>query len=128
MNFEIFMMCFKLIVALIITLILIYAMSKALGKGATKFNGYRHMEILERMQITKECTLLIVKIQEKGCVLAASHAGIEKLYELSEEEVKNIEKDKEKIKQDDVFLKIFNELGQKDSKIITKFKKKGPKE
>lgn len=127
MNFEIFIMCFKLIVALIITLALIYVMSKALGKGTQKFNGYRHMQILERMQVTKECTLLIVKIESRGCVLAVSSGSIERLYELSEEEIKNIEEDKEKLKQDDIALKFFNEFSQRNKQIITKFKKKDKK-
>jgi len=71
----------------VIALILIF------GKMGSKFNlntNYRYMKILERLPISKDNTLLVVKVGEKGFLMSSSTGKIEILREIDGAELESI--------------------------------------
>lgn len=128
MNFEFFKMIIQLIFALAATLGLMFLSVKLMG---TKLNGInnRYIKVIERVQVTKENAILIVKIGEKGYIMTSTAGHMEKLSELSEEEINIIEEDKRKSSQEmasyyvglvsklkKVFLGIVNNKKSKEEK------------
>jgi len=87
------------------------------------------MRVIERVQVTKENTILIVKIGQKGYVMTSSAGHMEKLSELSEEEINIIEEDKKKAAQD--MAENYNKLMLKSKtsflKIVKNIKSKEEK-
>ncbi len=73
-------MLIKLIIFLPIILGSIYLIGKMFGKGdIVKGNK---MKVIERLQLSKDNTLLIVRIEDKYYLMASSHGKIEILEEL----------------------------------------------
>jgi len=71
----------------VIALILIF------GKMGSKFNlntNNKYMKILERLPISKDNTLLVVKVGEKGFLMSSSTGKIEILREIDGAELESI--------------------------------------
>lgn len=71
----------------VIALILIF------GKMGSKFNlntNDKYMKILERLPISKDNTLLVVKVGEKGFLMSSSTGKIEILREIDGAELESI--------------------------------------
>lgn len=71
----------------IIALILIF------GKLGTKFNlgtGNKYMKVLERLPLSKDNSLAIVKVGDKGYLMSSSTGKIEILKELDSVEINTI--------------------------------------
>ena len=84
-------------------------------------NNNKYMRVIERVQVTKENTILIVKIGQKGYVMTSSAGHMEKLSEPSEEEINIIEEDKKKAAED--IAEGYNKLILKSKKIFSKIVK-----
>lgn len=93
---EIFMMILKIIASLIIILGLIFILFKLSNKKINDINHSKYINVIERVQIGKDSYILIIKIGKKGYVMSMSSGKTEKLEKLSEEEMVNIQRDKEK--------------------------------
>ena len=91
---EIFMMIIKLSISLIVILGLIFILFKLSNKRINDMNDNKYINVIDRCQIAKDSYLLIVKIGKKGYVISASGEKTEKLEELSEEEMINIQQEK----------------------------------
>jgi len=129
MNFEFFVAFGQLILALGVTLGLMFLSFKLMGTKLSTINNNKYMRVIERVQVTKENTILIVKIGQKGYVMTSSAGHMEKLLELSEEEINIIEEDKKKAAQD--MAENYNKLMLKSKtsflKIVKNIKSKEEK-
>lgn len=84
----------KLIFALAVVLGLMYLTFKLSGDKLSKINNNKYIKVLERSQISRETSIAVVKVGDKGYILSISNNKIEKLDELSNEEILVIEEDK----------------------------------
>ncbi len=84
----------KLIFALVVVLGSMYLTFKLSGDKLSKINNNKYIKVLERSQISKESSIAVVKVGNKGYILSISNNKIEKLDELSKEEILIIEEDK----------------------------------
>lgn len=84
----------KLILALIFVFGLMFLLAKLSNNQIDKINNNRYIKVLEKTSISKENSIMLVRIGKKGYVISSSNKGLEKLEEVSEEDIKNIEIDK----------------------------------
>lgn len=115
---DIFMMIIKLIISLVIILGLILILFKLSNKKINDINDNKYINVIDKVQISKDSYILIVKIGKKGYVMSSSEGKTEKLEDLSEEEMINIQKEK---------LKRFEETNIKYENIINLIKERALK-
>ncbi|GAA0078719.1 hypothetical protein UT300005_30980 [Clostridium sp. CTA-5] len=123
---ETFKMFINLIISLSVVLGLIILISKILGSKVNEINNKKYIKVIDRLQITKENSLVIIKVGKKGYVMTSSSGNIQKLEELSEEEINKIEEDRKNSLYDikklyhsdyqNKFLNIFNNFKSKEDK------------
>lgn len=129
MDFNFFGMFVQLILALGVTLGLMFLTFKFMGKKVDSFNNGKYVKVIERVQVSKENTILVVKIGKKGYVMTSSTGNMGKLSELSEEEINLIEEEKKKAAEEIIenyknliiqskksFSKIVNNIRSKEDK------------
>lgn len=85
------LMIFKLIVSMIIIFALMIILFKYANKGINGNLNKKYVKVIERVQISKDGYILVVKVGKKGMVLSTSTGHTEKLQELTEEELAEIE-------------------------------------
>lgn len=93
-------MIFKLIVSMIVIFALMIILFKYANKGINGNLNKKYVKVIERVQISKDGYILVVKVGNKGMVLSTSTGHTEKLQELSEEEVAEIEEAKQQALKD----------------------------
>ncbi|MDS1002851.1 flagellar biosynthetic protein FliO [Clostridium sporogenes] len=91
MDIEFIGMIFKAIFALALVLLLLYLSLKLGGEKLQKFQNGKYIKVLERVPLSKENFVCVVKIGEKAYIMTSTPHSIEKITELSEEETKKIE-------------------------------------
>ncbi|MBV7272209.1 flagellar biosynthetic protein FliO [Clostridiaceae bacterium UIB06] len=84
----------RTVMALGFILILIYVSMKYGGSKLQDIQKGKYIKILERAPISKENSLLVVKIGQKGYVVASSSGKIEVISELLEGELIEVEASK----------------------------------
>ncbi|MBY6836382.1 flagellar formation protein [Clostridium botulinum] len=94
MEFSFFTMIIKLIMSLLVVFSLMFLIFRVLGSKVKAVNDNKYVKVIDRTQITKENSIIVVKVGNKGYLLANTQTGMEKLEDLSEEEVNKIEEDK----------------------------------
>lgn len=80
----------ELLIFLPFILILIYLLGKAVNKTNISPPG-RYIKILERLSISKESSILVIKIGDKAYIMANNSGKTEILKELEQEEILKIE-------------------------------------
>lgn len=111
---EFITMFIQLIIALSITLGLMFLSYKVLGAKVNKINENKYIKVIERVQVTKDSNILVVKVGKKGYVMTSTTGHMDKLSELSEEEIIEIEEDKKKL---------ANDMNETYNRFISKSKK-----
>lgn len=96
MDLNFFKMFLQLILALGVTLGLMFLTFKLMGSKLNSINNSKYIKVIERVQVSKENTILVVKIGKKGYVMTSTTGHMGKLSELSEEEINLIEEEKKK--------------------------------
>lgn len=127
MDFEFFKMIIQLMIALGITLGIMFLCYKVLGTRVNGINKNKYVQVLERTQITKDNSILVVKTGKRGYVITSTPGNIDKLAELSEEEINEIEENKRIYNEEvlegynkiisfskDNALKMFNKIRSKE--------------
>ncbi len=96
-------MIIKLIFALVVVLGLMYLVFKISGNRLNKINEGKYIKVLEKVQISKDTSIVVLKIGKKGYIMSSSNNNTEKIDEISEEEILLLEEEKkiekEKINQ-----------------------------
>lgn len=121
MNFGFLGMIVQLILALGVTLGLIFLSFKLANSKFNVINNNKYIKVIERVQVTKDNSILIVKIGEKGYIMTSTTGHMEKLSELSREEIDNIEEDKKKASQE--MAEYYTNLVLKSKKNFSKITK-----
>lgn len=94
MDLQFWWMIIKIIVFLPFIIFLIYASIKYGGSKLQTMQNGSYIKVLERTHISKENSLLAVKIGEKGYIIASTNGRIEIICELDKEEILKIEQTK----------------------------------
>lgn len=84
----------RLIVALLIILPLIYLSLKFGGNKLQNVQNGSYMKVLEKISVSKENSLLIIKIGEQGYVFSSTGDKMEIIMELTGEQILKIEESK----------------------------------
>lgn len=123
-------MFIQLLIALGVTLGLMFLSFKVLGTRVNKINDNKYIKVIERVQVTKESNILLIKVGKKGYVMTSTTGNMEKLSELSEEEIIEIEEEKKKLAQDmnEAYNKFVSKTGQYVSNIVKKIRAKEDKD
>lgn len=91
MGSEFIWMVLKVLIFLPAILGLIYLSLKYGGTKLQDIQNGRFIKILERVPLSKENSLIITKIGDKGYVISSANGKIEILLELKEEELQRLE-------------------------------------
>lgn len=129
MSFEFLGMIVQLILALGVTLGLMFLSFKLMGTKLNAMNSNKYVKVIERVQVTKENAILIVKIGKKGYIMTSTAGHMEKLSELSEEEINSIEEDKKKAAEEitENYNKLISKSKKSFSKVVKNIKSKEEK-
>lgn len=121
---EMFFMSIKVVGVLIFVIIL---MLLTLRLSENKLNNKKNIKVLDKAQLSKDNSIYILKILNKGYVVSVSSSKTDILSELSEDEIEEIENNKKEELQKitDSYNKLFYDKLFKESKnIILKIKKR----
>ncbi len=129
MDLNFFGMFIKLILALGVTLGLIFLTFRLMGTKVNYINNNKYVKVVERVQISKENTILVVKIGKKGYVMTSTTGHMGKLSELSEDEINIIEEDKKKAAEEitENYKKLMLKSKRSFSKIVKNIRSKEDK-
>lgn len=92
---EFVVLIFKIIIFLPFVLFMLYLSLKYGGTKLRKLQDGRYMKVLDRISLSKENSIVVVKIGEKAYAISSSSKEINILYELPKEEILHIESLKE---------------------------------
>ena len=106
---EFWMLLLKIIVFLPFILLILYLSLKYGGNKLQKLQDGRYMKILDRVALSKENSILVVKIGEKAYAVSSGSKEIRILFELPKEEILSIESSKEIPQYEDV-KELFKKL------------------
>ncbi len=110
---ELAFLIIKLIFAFLVVFSFMYLVFKLSGDKFNKLNEGKYIKILERTQISKDSSIAVVKVGKKGYVLSTTSNKVEKLDDLTEEEINLLEEGKKEEKE---------RLNQQYDLILDKFK------
>ena len=86
---------FKIIIFLPFILFILYLSLKYGGTKLRKLQDGRYMKILDRVALSKENSIVVVKIGDKAYAVSSSSKDISILFEIPSEEILKIENTKE---------------------------------
>lgn len=129
MDLNFFEMFLQLILALGVTLGLMFLTFKLVGPKLNSINNSKYIKVIERVQVSKENTILVVKIGKKGYVITSTTGHMGKLSELSEDEINLIEEEKKKAAEDitENYKKLMVKSKRSFSKIVKNISSKEDK-
>ena len=116
---QFWILIFKIIIFLPFILCLLYLSLKYGGNKLQKMQDGRYMKILDRVALSKENSIIVVKIGEKAYAVSSSSREINILFELPGEEIITIENSKEIPQYEEIkelFKKHIIKKGVKDEK------------
>ena len=87
---QFWILIFKIIIFLPFILFIIYLSLKYGGNKLQKMQDGRYMKILDRVALSKENSIVVVKIGEKAYAVSSSSKEISILFELPKEEILHI--------------------------------------
>ena len=92
---DTFSVVVRLIVALLVILPLIYLSLKLGGNKLQNVQNGNYMKVIEKLSVSKENSLLVIKIGEQGYIFASTGAKMEIIKELTLEQISEIQKSKQ---------------------------------
>ncbi|MFL0195496.1 flagellar biosynthetic protein FliO [Clostridium sp. WILCCON 0269] len=113
MDFQLWWMIFKIIISLGFVLCLIYVSAKYGGSKLQSIQNGRYVKVIERTQLSKENSLLVVKIGSRAYVISSTNSKIEIVCELSNTEISEIENVKSIYEYRDL-KDLYNKIGLKN--------------
>ena len=98
----------RIVVSLIFILGLIYLSFIYGGGKLQSMQNKRHIKVLERVPLSKDNALLVVKMGEKGFVVSSAQGKVEVINEVQAEDLQKLESDKLVIKQTNIMEALKN--------------------
>ena len=95
MDKEFLVLIFKIIIFLPFILFMLYLSLKYGGTKLRKLQNGRYMKVLDRISLSKENSIVVVKIGDKAYAISSTLKDIKILFELPSEEIIKIESVKE---------------------------------
>jgi flagellar protein FliO/FliZ len=95
MDFNFWIMLLKIVVFLPFILVLFYLSVKYGGSKLQRLQNGKFIKVLERVALSKEASLVVVRIGDKGYVLTSASGKVDTLLELSDEELKKLDASKD---------------------------------
>lgn len=92
---DTFSVVVRLILALLVILPLIYLSLKFGGNKLQNVQNGNYMKVLEKLSVSKENSLLVIKIGDQGYIFASTGTKMEIIQELTEKQISEIEKSKQ---------------------------------
>ena len=99
---EFWMLIFKIIIFLPFILVLLFLSLKYGGNKLQRLQDGKYMKILDRVAISKDNSIVVVKIGEKAYTVSSSLKEVNILFELPQEEIIRIENTRELPQYDDM--------------------------
>ena len=111
---DFFILIIRIIFSTIFILGLIILTFKYGGGKLQSLQNKKYLKILERVSISKENNILVVKMGTKCFVVSSSHSNIEILREVPEEDLAKLEKSIESPQNNNIieFIKILLKKGR----------------
>ncbi|MGV8983658.1 flagellar biosynthetic protein FliO [Clostridium sp.] len=122
MDLDFWTLLFKIIIFLPFILLLLYLSLRYGGNKLQKLQNGRYMKVLDRIALSKENSIIVVKIGKKAYAISSSLKEINILFELPKEEISSIESIKE-IPQYEDMKELFKKHIVK-SEVVDIFKKR----
>ncbi|WP_297517585.1 hypothetical protein [uncultured Clostridium sp.] len=122
---EYFFFIFKLVFFSAGLLLILVVLLRKTKEKMDKLSSGKYVKIIEKTQISKTEAIYVFKMGEEGSVVLSSVKGMEKVKDLSKEEILEIENQKEKFNEE-MTVKCNNGIdGLKKStgKFLVKFKR-----
>lgn len=107
------------LVLVIPIVLLLFFIAIKLGKTSfLKMGMHNHVSVLEKVNVSKDSSVVVLKVGEEGCVGVLSSSGFETIQKLNREELKELENKKNQfLNQENSFnLKKKQNLIKKKSK------------
>lgn len=121
---EFLVLIFKIIIFLPFILFMLYLSLKYGGTKLRKFQNGRYMKVLDRISLSKENSIAIVKIGDKAYAISSSLKDIKILFELPSEEIIKIESIKELPQYEDMKDLFKKHILKKETKEEVKYENK----
>ncbi|MFA9398589.1 MAG: flagellar biosynthetic protein FliO [Clostridiaceae bacterium] len=114
---DIFLSVLKLIIFLPLILFMIYFSLKYGGSKLNNFQNGKFIKIIERVNLSKDNSVVLTKLGEKYYILSSSNSNVEILKELTEEEAIKITTTKidNNNNNNKINLNFFNRKGKNDN-------------
>ncbi|GFZ30957.1 hypothetical protein CSC2_14830 [Clostridium zeae] len=113
---DLFFLIIKLVFSFLLILCLALISLKLTGNKYNSLQKGRYIKVIEKIQLSKEISIVLLQIGSRGIVMSCSQNSTEKLEEIDEETLKNILESKDQFQQD---------MMKKYSDIIGNIKVKG---
>jgi flagellar protein FliO/FliZ len=94
MDTDLWVMLFKILVTLPFILGLIYISLKYGGTKLQQMQNGRFIKVLEKVQLSKENSIMVIKMGEKVYAISSTSSKIEILKELQQDEIIKLEETK----------------------------------
>lgn len=91
---EIVFLSLKIVLALIVILLLMLATAKLSSSKFNKVSSKKSIKVLEKIQLSKDTSIFVLKVLNKGYIVSISPNNTTLIDELTEEEVALIENNK----------------------------------
>ncbi|WP_300380717.1 flagellar biosynthetic protein FliO [Clostridium sp.] len=96
---ELIKLIIQLVFALALIFLLMYLLTKLSGNKLDKINENKYITVIERTNISKDTSILLLKVGEKGYIISANNNNVGKLQEISKEEMTSIIDEKKRRKE-----------------------------
>ena len=110
---DYFLLIIKIIFSLIFILGLIILTFRYGGGKLQLLQNKKYLKILERISLSKENNIMVVKMGTKAFIVSSSHSNIEILREVSEEDLLILEKSLE-VPKNDKLMELIKKLKKKE--------------
>lgn len=102
MDVEFWTLLLKITIFLPFILLILFLSLKYGGNKLQKLQNGRYMKVLDRIGLSKENSIIVVKIGEKAYAISSSSKEVNILFELPQEEIIKIENTRELPQYDDM--------------------------
>jgi flagellar protein FliO/FliZ len=92
---EFWILLLKILVFLPFILLILYLSLKYGGNKLQKLQDGRYMKILDRVSLSKDNSIIVVKIGEKAYAISSSSKEIRILFEVPQEEITSIQNNRD---------------------------------